>query len=145
MDSAGRPSTVRLKPSQAVHHNEARAEGAITPGHLIKHNGNNKVVVHDAAGVNCERLFATEDAHMLRGKTIDDAYASGDLVSYIPADAGDEIYAWLNTGQNVAVGAILASAGNGTLQAVGGGIGLCVANEAVNAVAVPFRIRVRMI
>lgn len=145
MDTSGRPSTVRLKPSQAVHYNEARAAGAITPGHLIKHDANNKVVVHATAGGAAEKLFATEDVNILRGKTIDDAFATNDLVSYIPADNGDEIYAWLKGAQNVAAGDLLASAGDGTLQAVGAGVAIAVANEALNLTALPAaRIRIRV-
>lgn len=98
-------------------HEEAVAAGAITPGHLIKLDSAGKVVVHASEGQYAERLFAKEDA--LQGNTKDTAYASGDVVSYHVAVPGDEIFAYIKAGENVAIGDQLISAGDGTLIKIG--------------------------
>lgn len=109
------PHKVVLK-SPFGRYDEGRAAGAITPGHLVKLNGDLQLIKQDAAGEQVERAFAIEDA--LQGKTIDDAYASGDLVRYWLANPGDEVYAWLSDGENVSAGDQLMSNGDGTLAAL---------------------------
>lgn len=96
---------------------ELRAAAALTPGHLIERTAADKVQVHATEGGFAERAFAVEDA--LQGKTIDDAYALDDLVSYNLVKPGSEVQAWLKAGENVAIGAKLVSAGDGTLIAEG--------------------------
>lgn len=116
MNSSGLPNTVRLKVSTGGHYGEGRAAGAITPGHLLQRNGDNEFVVHAVAKGIAEKIFATEDVNVLQGKTIDDAFADNDLISYVTAIPGDEIYAWLKDGESVDEGDPLVSAGDGTLQ-----------------------------
>lgn len=94
---------------------ERAAGGAITPGHLIKVNSSDAVVVHATSGGICEPIFAKEMP--LFGKTIDDAYASGDVVLMHKADRGDIINAILAVSQTIAIGAELMSNGDGTLTA----------------------------
>lgn len=110
------PTRIHLKgPGR---HEEAVAAGAITPGHLLQLNNAGKVVVHATSGGYAERIFALEDA--LQGKTISDAYASGDLVGYVVAPPGDEVYAFLADGESVVIGDQLVSNGDGTLQKLAG-------------------------
>jgi len=94
---------------------EAIANAAITPGHLIELMSTGKVKVHATAGGPVKgAFFAVEDE--LQGNEIGTAYSSGDLVQYNHFRAGDRVYALLANGNNVAIGDLLESAGDGTLQ-----------------------------
>lgn len=106
--------TILLKGNLEERYEEMRASGAITPGHLIKRHTDGTALVNSTAGAVAEMLFAHEDS--LQGKTIDQAYASGDVVRHHVAQKGDVIYAWLAAGENAAVGAKLSSNGDGTFQ-----------------------------
>jgi hypothetical protein len=94
---------------------ELVAGGAITPGHLIALGSAGTVAVHAVAGGNAlPPMFALEDE--LQGKTIDDAYASGNRVQVWIPNRGDVVNALLKDGENIAKGDLLESAGDGTLQ-----------------------------
>lgn len=108
------PNTIRL--TGQFRYEEYLTESAITPGHLVElfnSSGTGKVKKHATEGGHTERAFAVEDA--LQGNTIDDAYASGDLVGVALADPGAEVYAYLKAGESVVPGDELISAGDGTL------------------------------
>lgn len=108
-------NTILLKGEIGDRYEEGRAAGGITPGHLIKVQTGGTLVVHATAGGFGEKAFAIEDA--LRGKTIDDAYASGDLVRYVIPDHGDWVYALIPAGAAAIVeGDALISNGDGTLK-----------------------------
>lgn len=134
-------------------HEEAVAAGAITPGMLIANQsttdsgGRAKVAVHATAGGSSERAFALEDA--LQGRTISDAYASGELVGYVLAEPGDVVYAWLAAGENVTPADFLSSNGDGRLQkATSDDVKIAVPLEALDlsdSDAVHTRIRVRLL
>jgi len=94
--------------------NEALANAAITPGHLVELMTTGKIRVHATAGGNAAALFAVEDD--LQGKTIDDAYAANAIAQYDALYPGCEVQARIANGQNVAIGNFLESAGDGTLQ-----------------------------
>ncbi len=96
-------------------HEEALASGVIQPGMLVELTSAtaDTVRAHAAEGGRAERMFAVEDA--LQGNTIDDNYASGDLVMLCIALPGSSVFAILKAGENVAKGAKLVSAGDGTL------------------------------
>lgn len=106
------PKTIMLKGNLEDAYEEGRAGGAITPGDQIMLNSAGALVVHGTAGGVGELLFAMEDA--LQGKTIDNAYASGDLVRYWKPKRGNEIYARLKAGEVVVIGDKLISGGDGT-------------------------------
>ena len=94
---------------------EKAAGGAITPGHLVKLNSSDQLVVHDSAGgLLTPKMIAFEDE--LQGKTITDAYASGNQVQAEILDPGDEVYAIIATSQTISIGDRLESAGDGTLR-----------------------------
>ena len=59
-------------------------------------------------------MFALEDE--LQGKGINDNYSSGDLVSVWIPGRGDQVFAILADGENVAVGDLLESNGAGYLR-----------------------------
>lgn len=132
----GRPSVVLLK-SPYSRYEEGRAGGTVKPGHLVDFTSTaGQLVVHaTAAGTNVRPRFATEELHVLIGKTIADSYASGDLFSYREFNEGDKIQAWIKTGVNAARGAKLESAGDGQLQALTTGKAVAQADEAVDATA----------
>lgn len=76
---------------------EARAHEALKPGHfleLVQTTG--KVKKQTNTGKPGMLAFACEDS--LQGKTVNDAYAEGDLVRYRIPKAGDKFYARLAAG-----------------------------------------------
>lgn len=108
-------------------HEEAVANEAITPGHLIEivnASGTLKVQKHNQAGGTAERYFAMENSlEGLRpgvaagyGVTADTAYASGDLVMGGIFGRGAVVSALLKAGTNYTIATELISAGDGTLQ-----------------------------
>lgn len=111
---------------------EGAAASAITPGMLVVRNSSGNWIPHgtaaEAAGV--PRDFAMERDEM--GKDMDTAYAVGDRVKVAHLCAGERVNALIANGVNVAIGAKLESAGNGTLRAVTTGQVLGIALEAVN-------------
>jgi len=93
---------------------EAIANAAITPGHLVKILSTGKMAVHATAGGNAEKAFAIEDE--LQGRGIDTAYDANTRMQYKVYERGAWVNALLANGQNVAIGDPLESAGDGTLQ-----------------------------
>lgn len=105
--------TIKLKKYSDVI-KEKIAASAITPGMLITYDTNGKVKAHDGSEEEAVPMFALEDE--LQGKGIDDAYAADDPVQCWIPYRGDEVYAILVDGENVAIGALLASDGSGNLK-----------------------------
>lgn len=106
-------NTIKLKKySDIIEEYEAAA--AITPGMLIELTSAGKVQKHSSAGQFTEKMFALENE--LEGGGIDDDYASGDQVQCWIAGRGDQVYAFLADGENVTIGDILESHGDGCLQ-----------------------------
>jgi hypothetical protein len=128
-------------------HEEAVAGAIIKPGHLIKLDTDGEVILHATGGGYAEKAFALEDA--LQGRTINDAYAVGELVGFVMCNSGDVVYAWLSVGENVAVGSYLVSNGDGSLQVLAGTeVAIAVALEAKNlsdSESADERIRVRIL
>ena len=85
----------------------------IYPGHLVKLNSDAEAVVHDTEGGVAERAFAVEDA--FQGNTVSDAYTEDEKLMYHIQQRGGRVNALIQAGQNLAVGDILISAGDGTL------------------------------
>lgn len=106
------PNKTKLKGSPM--RKEGTAGGSITPGHLVTYDANGDIVVHADAGKNAVTTFAAEQDYI--GGDIDYSYAAGDRVGYNFFKPGEEVYAFLNTGENVAIGEMLESAGNGSLK-----------------------------
>lgn len=93
---------------------EGAASAAITPGDLVEFGGANLFRRHASAGGNQSRLFA--EANLTQGKSINDDWALGERVVVKVFNPGERVNARLASGQNVARGAYLESAGDGTLQ-----------------------------
>ena len=94
-------------------HEEIEAAGDISPGHLIGGDSSGTCVVHNTEGGVAARAFAEIDA--LQGNTLEDDYEDGDLVMVNIEQPGNECQAFLQAGQNAAIGDLLISAGDGTL------------------------------
>jgi hypothetical protein len=94
---------------------EFTANGAILPGMLVEQTPAAETArVHSTASGPAIPMFATEDA--LQGKGIDDAYATGSKVQVWIPGRGDQVYALLADEQNIAIGDLLESDGEGRLQ-----------------------------
>ena len=129
---------------------EDQAAAAITPGMLIEYGGvANKLRPHSTATGAAQRAFAAESLVPDFANTtaaVDKVYASGDSVRWVIGDFGSEVWAWMvASGASVAVGDLLASAGNGYLQPSATNP-IARAAEALNnsASATAARIRVRI-
>lgn len=92
---------------------EARANAALSPGHLIEVISTGKVQKHGTEGGIAERFFAVEDA--LQGRTVLIAYAADELVFGHLQRKGNKVQGILKAGENVVIGTKLISAGDGTL------------------------------
>ena len=93
---------------------ERTANAAITPGQLIYILSTDKVAVHADAGGVAQRMFAVEDD--LQGKEIGDAYSANNVCVYCVFRPGDEVYALIADGENIAIGDKLVSNGDGDLK-----------------------------
>jgi len=105
--------TIKIKNYSDVNE-EYKAHAAITPGHLVFLNSDNEVAVHAVEGGSVLPMFAVEDE--LQGKGIDDAFSAGNVVSVWVPGRGDIVNAILADGEDVAIGDMLVSHGDGTLK-----------------------------
>jgi len=121
-------NTITIK-GQGVR-NERIANATIKPGALVELMSTGKLRAHATAGGNAQTAFAVEDD--LQGKGIGDNYAADAKVQYNIFAPGDQVYAWLANGQDVAVGDFLESAGGGEFRAFTSGVPVAVAVEAVD-------------
>ena len=104
------------------------AQGVIKPGYLVK--GYSYLAAQTADGAAAiPKVFACEreemgagfdDTYLTTGSgTISAYYASGDVVKVAACHAGMQVTAYLASGESVAEDAVLTSAGDGTLEAIG--------------------------
>jgi len=124
-------NTIALKGGCIV--KEAEAAGTITPGHLIERTTAGLVQVQSVAAGVAQRAFALEND--LIGRGIDDNYSISETVKFGVFERGAEVYALLDGGENVAIGAQLVPAGDGSLIEASSGeeAAVCaIALEAVN-------------
>ena len=130
--AASSPFTVILDSRDFYRFDEGivAASNTIYPGMLVLKSSGSLIPNSAAADVDAPIQFAVEDAQFNKG--IDDAYAEGDTCYYCIPQGGARVYAWLETGGNVAAGAPLESNGAGYLQAASTGRIIAYAAEAVN-------------
>ena len=112
------PNTIWLGgPRQQV--NDLAAGVAICPGHLVERYVPSGTQVrlrpHATADVSTGRFVATE-ASMLN-KNVNEGYAVNDLVEVSELAGGSSAWMIIASGQNIAAGQKLQSAGDGTLKA----------------------------
>lgn len=89
-----------------------KAAAVITPGSLLMRIWNQYVIPHNLPGGPFQQMFALEK----EGQSIDVSYNIDESVDYKICRAGDNVYAFLESGQAVDVGDFLESAGNGVLR-----------------------------
>jgi hypothetical protein len=110
-------NTILLKGDLGRRYEEGRVKAATTiyPGMLIEFHTDGTLQPHASAGLSAILMVAIEDG--LAGKTIDDAYAAGDLVRYIILEPGDRAQMILVDGQTSVIGKPgLTSNGDGKLK-----------------------------
>ena len=108
-------NTIKLKKYADVIE-ERVAAAVIYPGMLIEMDDAGEVQAHSNAGQTAEKMFALENE--LEGKSIDDTYAVDSQVQCWFAGRGDQVYAILADGEDIAIGDFLESNGSGYLQEV---------------------------
>lgn len=121
---------------------ERAATEAILPGHLIMHASATTCSKNTANAANVARAFALEREEL--GKTLTDAYASGDTVKEAVCYPGCRVYALIPSGQNISVEEYLEADNAGRLVTHNVGTRLARALEAVIATA-DTRIRVEIV
>jgi hypothetical protein len=104
------PGTIFLGGDRTVINDIACSE-AITPGHLVEQFNNGGIIrwrkaTTDIAGLTA---LATEESRLNKG--VDDAYAANDIVEVSILHAGAKGWAYIASGQNIAAGVLLGSAG----------------------------------
>jgi len=89
---------------------------AMTPGMLVEYTTTAEEIKKHATadGAVAPIMFIIENA--LEGEGIDDAYADGDKARVWYPTRGDNVYALIEDGEDIAVGDLLVSAGNGKLK-----------------------------
>lgn len=107
--------TIVLKGNSHGHHEEGILDTVATPGMHVQLAADGKYDLSPAAAAELVKqslMVVKEDAY--QGKTIDDAYAIGDVVFLYHPQPGDHIHAFVKSGANIAVGDILVAEGGGT-------------------------------
>lgn len=121
-----RPKTIVLVGDLGKYHKEGFAtESGVYPGMLVAPKSDStdvphippNFIKHDSAGADVPVRIVKED--YTQGKTVNDAYSSGDLLLTHLAQKGDVVLARVASGTNWAVGTLLGSAGNGLFAASG--------------------------
>lgn len=126
--------------------NDRAASEAVTPGHLVELFNNGGVIrfrKHASAGADTARMIATEQSAQNKG--VDDAYAANDLIEVSAGHRGSTWWMLIASGQNIAAGNRLESAGDGTLKILASGTALFTALENKPNVTVLTRIRVEVL
>jgi hypothetical protein len=126
--------------------NDLPASETIRPGMLVERfdsgGGVAKYRKHATAAVATPLALALDQSMLNKG--VDDDYAAGDLVEVGILDAGGTGWALIASGQNIAAGAKLESAGNGTFRVLAAGVAIATAMESVNNTAGPANARLRI-
>jgi len=108
-------NTIKLKKYLDVVNEFTATAVAITPGMLLELTSDGLVQAHSTEGGPVLPMFALEDE--LQGKGITDNYAVSAKIQVWTAVRGEEVYALLADGEDVAVGDFLVSDGTGKLKA----------------------------
>lgn len=124
---------------------------AVTPGDLLLLSASGVTPNTNAADADAPKIFAVENPYLdprtATNPAIDTDYAVAAMARYIFAQPGDLIYGWLETGDNVALGAALeASNVAGCLQTFTNGriIGYAAEAKDNSGGGAPVRIKVRV-
>lgn len=127
---------IKLLGEPIQNEDNAAADGTIKPGHLITLDGNGEWIRHNVtSAASVPAIFALEREEM--GLGIEELYSAGDYVKAGHFGNGTRVNALIASGQDIAKGQKLESAGNGTLRAVSTGFAIAVATFAVDNSAGP--------
>ena len=109
-------NTIILKGPLEFRYEEGKAAAAITPGHFVEQTTGGLIQKKaSTAGSRKKLAVAIEDA--LQGKTIDDAYATNDVVRYYLPFAGDKLQVIIKAGTAaIVIGDKLTDNGDGTFR-----------------------------
>lgn len=129
----------------SVKRDEALANAALKPGHLIELISTGKVQKHATADGHAGMLVALEN--LMAGKGIDDTYAADETVEYNVASPGEIYYMWISDGDVIVKGSQLVPNGGGELGLVAGGSKrvVAIALEAVSPSGAAARIPVLIV
>lgn len=89
---------------------------AVTPGHLVERFNNGGVIRWRKATADIAGPPALATEHSMANLDVDDDYAANDLAEVSILHKGAAGWAFIASGQNVAAGDLLGSAGSGTLK-----------------------------
>ena len=107
-------STILAKPAITTVMGEGISGAEIIPGQLLIQKTTGKYHPHDVVGGNCELLVAFE--RELLGKGVEEVIPANTRFQFLQARSGDELYMILEDGENVGIGDLLVSNGNGNLK-----------------------------
>jgi len=114
---------------------------ALTPGHAIERfNSSGVIQWRKATAASAGAVVCTNQSMLNKG--VDDTYAIGDLVEASVPAPGSKWWMLIASGQDLAAGAKLEHAGDGTLRALASGVAVFAADENKPSVTVLTRIRV---
>jgi len=117
------------------------ASETITPGHLVERFNSGGVIRWRKATADIAGPMTVALNQSMLNKGVDDDYAANDLMQVASLQKGATAWMFIASGQNVAAGVILGSAGGGTLK-TGATVARCTAIENKPTVTVLTRIRV---
>jgi hypothetical protein len=109
------PNTVYLGGGRTVVNDLATAV-ELTPGYLVERDDVGGVVRWKLATADIAGPPAVACDQPYLNKGVDDVYAAGDLVDVSVLHKGGTAWMFIASGQNIAVGDLLGSAGDGTLK-----------------------------
>lgn len=137
------PNTIYLGGSR-TEIGDLAAAAVITPGHLVARDDVANVHRWKKAAADIAGPPAVATDQSMLNKGVDDTYAIGDLMEVSIGHKGSSWWMLIASGQNVAVGDLLGSAGDGTLK-TGATVALFSALETKANVTTLTRIRVEAI
>lgn len=105
-------NTVKIKDYSKINL-ELEAESTLRAGMILELDSDNKVKPHSGAGENALPYVALEDE--LQGNEIGDEYSADDPVQVWIPGKGCEAQLLLGNAQNISIGDLLESEGNGKL------------------------------
>lgn len=115
-----------------------------TPGHLVERFNNGGIIRWRKATADIAGPPAVLTEQSMLNQGVDDNYAAGDLAEVTILHKGASAWMFIASGQNVAAGDLLGSAGSGTLK-TGATVARFTADENKPTVTVLTRIRVTAI
>jgi hypothetical protein len=136
------PNTIFLAGERQQVNDIATSE-AITPGMLVDLFNNGGIIryrKHATAGGDCAKAVLTQRSMLNEG--VDNDTPAGDLAEVSVLSPGATAWMLIASGQNIAAGNKMESAGNGTLRVLASGVALFMALENKPSVTTLTRIRV---